>query len=140
MRAQPAIVGKTLFLPVADANRLFAIDISGPPCIQWVYENDAPMRTSAAFGELPGSHRKVVVLGDLGARIHMVDAKTGERVWMQHVGLYPISLTTGTPVPSNWTGPMLRLDAALFVRRSPPLPSRLDYSDGVRQRSGSGLG
>jgi polyvinyl alcohol dehydrogenase (cytochrome) len=98
MRAQPAVVGKTMFLPVADANRLFAIDISGPPCIQWVYENDAPMRTSAAFGELPGSHRKVVVFGDLGARIHMVDARTGERVWMQHVGLYPISLTTGTPV------------------------------------------
>ena len=98
MRAQPAVVGSTLFLPVADANRLFAIDIAGPPCIQWVYENDAPLRTSAGFGELPGSHRKVVVLGDLGARIHMIDAATGERLWMQPVGLFPISLTTGTPV------------------------------------------
>jgi polyvinyl alcohol dehydrogenase (cytochrome) len=98
MRAQPAVVGSTLFLPVADANRLFAIDIAGKPCIQWVYENDAPLRTSASFGELPGSHRKVLVFGDLGARIHMVDARTGERVWMQHAGLFPISLTTGTPV------------------------------------------
>src|SRR5262245_64557659 len=28
----------------------------------------------------------------------MVDATTGKRVWMQPVGLYPLSITTGTPV------------------------------------------
>jgi polyvinyl alcohol dehydrogenase (cytochrome) len=98
MRAQPAIVGNTLFLPVADASRMFAIDIAGPPCVKWVYQNEVPLRTSAAYGELPGSHRKVVVFGDLGANIHMVDATTGKRVWMQPVGLYPLSITTGTPV------------------------------------------
>jgi polyvinyl alcohol dehydrogenase (cytochrome) len=98
MRSQPAIVGKTLFMPVPDAMRLFAIDIDGPPCVRWVYENDVPLRTSVGFGELPGSKRKVLVFGDLGANIHMVDATTGKRVWMQPVGLYPLSLTTGTPV------------------------------------------
>jgi polyvinyl alcohol dehydrogenase (cytochrome) len=98
MRAQPAIVGNTLFLPIADASRMFAIDIAGPPCVKWVYQNEVPLRTSAAYGELPGSHRKVVVFGDLGANIHMVDATNGKRVWMQPVGLYPLSITTGTPV------------------------------------------
>jgi polyvinyl alcohol dehydrogenase (cytochrome) len=98
MRSQPAIVGKTLFLPVADSARLFAIDIDGTPCIRWVYENDAPLRTSAGFGELPGSKRKVLVFGDLAANIHMVDAATGKRIWMQPAGLYSLSLTTGTPV------------------------------------------
>lgn len=98
MRSQPAVVGSTLFLPVADSSRLFAIDIAGPPCVRWVYENDIPLRTSAAYGELPGSRRKVLVFGDLGARIHMVDATTGKRVWMQPVGLYPLSITTGTPI------------------------------------------
>lgn len=98
MRAQPAIVGSTMFLPVADASKLFAIDIAGPPCVKWSYQNDVPLRTSAAFGELPGTGRKVLVFGDLGANIHMVDAATGQRIWMQHVGLYPLSLTTGTPV------------------------------------------
>src|SRR6185369_12382700 len=98
MRAQPAIVGKMLFLPVADSARLFAIDIGGPPCVRWVYENQIPLRTSAGYGELSGSKRKVLVFGDLGANVHMVDALTGKQIWVQAVGLHPLSLTTGTPV------------------------------------------
>jgi polyvinyl alcohol dehydrogenase (cytochrome) len=98
MRSQPAIVGTTMFLPVADAQRLFAIDISGAPCLKWVYRSEAPLRTSTAYGELPGSKRKVLVFGDLAANIHMVDASTGAGIWRTHVGLYPYSLTTGTPV------------------------------------------
>ncbi len=49
MRSQPAIVGSTLFLPVADAQRLFAIDISAQPCVQWVYSHETPLRTAAAL-------------------------------------------------------------------------------------------
>ena len=36
---------------------------------------------AAAYGELPGSKRKVLVFGDLAANIHMVDALTGARIW-----------------------------------------------------------
>ena len=100
MRSQPAIVGKTLFLPVADSSRMFAIDIGGPPCVRWVYENEVPLRTSPAYGELPGSKRKVLVFGDLGANVHMVDAATGRQIWVEAVGLHPLSLTTGTPAVS----------------------------------------
>jgi polyvinyl alcohol dehydrogenase (cytochrome) len=98
MRSQPAIVGKTLFYPVPDSAKLFAIDIDGPPCVRWVYENPVPLRTSAGYGELPGSKRKVLVFGDLGANVHMVDASTGKQIWVQAVGIHPLSLTTGTPV------------------------------------------
>ena len=98
MRSQPAIVGKTLFYPVPDAARLYAIDIDGPPCVRWVYENEVPLRTSTGYGELPDSKRKVLVFGDLGANVHMVDATTGKQIWVQAVGLHPLSLTTGTPV------------------------------------------
>ena len=96
MRSQPAIVGSTLFLPVADAQRAFAIDISGPPCVQWVYSHETPLRTSAAFGQLPNG-RKVIVFSDISSKVHMLDAATGELLWVQSVGLYPLSLTTGTP-------------------------------------------
>ncbi|MBM0107228.1 PQQ-binding-like beta-propeller repeat protein [Steroidobacter sp. S1-65] len=96
MRSQPAIVGTTLFLPVADAQRLFAIDISAQPCVQWVYWHATPLRTGAAFGELPNG-RKVVVFSDIASKVHMLDATTGQALWIQHVGLYPLSLTTGTP-------------------------------------------
>lgn len=98
MRSQPAIVGSTLFLPVADASRMFAINIAGKPCLKWTYQSETPLRTSAAFGELPGSKRKVVVFSDLASNVHMVDAKTGEGIWKVPVGLFQFSLTTGTPV------------------------------------------
>jgi polyvinyl alcohol dehydrogenase (cytochrome) len=98
MRSQPAVVGSTLFLPVADASRLFAIDIAGKPCIKWVYQSEAPLRTSAAFGEIGKTKRKVIVLADLATVVHLVDAQTGELIWKQRVGLYELSLTTGTPV------------------------------------------
>ena len=96
MRSQPAVVGSTLFLPVADAQRLFAIDISAQPCVQWVYSHETPLRTSAAFGQLPNG-RKVIVFSDIASKVHMLDATTGQAVWVQYVGLYPLSLTTGTP-------------------------------------------
>jgi polyvinyl alcohol dehydrogenase (cytochrome) len=97
MRAQPAVVGSTLFLPVADAQRMFAIDISAQPCVQWVYSHETPLRTSAAFGQLPNG-RKVVLFSDVASKVHMLDAASGQMLWIQSVGLYPLSLTTGTPV------------------------------------------
>lgn len=97
MRSQPAVVGSTLFLPVADAAKVFAFNIDGEPCIQWVYQSDIPLRTSASFGEIEGG-RKVIAVGDLGAYVHLIDAKTGEGIWKTHVGFSELSLATGTPV------------------------------------------
>jgi polyvinyl alcohol dehydrogenase (cytochrome) len=98
MRAQSAIVGTTLFLPVSDASQLYAIDIAARPCLKWIYKSDVPLRTGMGFGELPGSHRKVLVFADVGTRIHMVDAKTGAAIWKHAVHLTSLSNTTGTPV------------------------------------------
>jgi len=97
MRAQPAVVGNTLFLPVADAAQLFAIDISREPCFKWVYTSDTPLRTGAAYGTLP-SGRAVLTFGDSAARIHMIDASTGELMWREPVRLWGLSNTTGTPI------------------------------------------
>jgi len=99
MRSQPAVVGTTLYLPVADAGRVFAIDISQPaaPCLKWSYESQTPLRTSAAFGKLK-SGRQVLVFGDLAANVHMIDAESGAAIWQQRVAISEFSLTTGTPV------------------------------------------
>ncbi len=97
MRSQPAVVGNTLFLPVGETAQVLAIDISQrEPCIQWVYKNELPLRTSAAYGDIAG--RKVIVVGDLGVNISMLDALTGKRIWQQSLKLFPLSLSTGTPV------------------------------------------
>lgn len=99
MRAQPAIVGNTLFLSVGENARLFALDIAGPtPCIQWTYAAEVPLRSGIGFGTMPGTGRKVIVFNDVATRIHLVDAASGRLLWKTHVGLYDLSNATGTPV------------------------------------------
>jgi polyvinyl alcohol dehydrogenase (cytochrome) len=99
MRAQAAVVGSTLFLPVGDAAQLYAIDVSQPqPCFKWVYQSEVPLRTGAGYGALPGSGRKVLFFGDVAAHIHMIDAASGERIWRQSVRLSHLTNATGVPV------------------------------------------
>ena len=99
MRAQGAVVGKNIFVPVAEANAMYAIDVSIPekPCLQWVYNTPggAPLRTSAAFGWVGDVPLLVFSGGD--TTVHAVDARTGKAVWTKHVGTYSYSITTGTP-------------------------------------------
>jgi polyvinyl alcohol dehydrogenase (cytochrome) len=98
MRAQAAVVGTTLFLPVADAAQLYAIDIAAKPCLKWIYKSDVPLRTGIGYGSIPESGRKVLAFADVGTRIHMVDAATGAPIWKHAVHLTALSNTTGTPV------------------------------------------
>mgnify|MGYP000843876773 FL=1 len=52
IRAQGAVVGKTLFSPVAEAAAMYAFDLSdqAKPCVKWVYNtpNGAPLRRPPA--------------------------------------------------------------------------------------------
>lgn len=100
MRSQPAVVGKTVFLPVAEASALYAIDVSNPaaPCVKWVYRTPggAPLRTSAAFGVIADG-TPVLAFSGLDTMVHVVDARTGQPLWAKTVGVYSYSLTTGTP-------------------------------------------
>ena len=99
MRAQPAVVGSTLFLPVGDAAQMYAIDVSTPqPCFKWVYKSEVPLRTGVGYGALSGSGRKVLVFGDVAAHIHMIDAATGKRIWRRSVRLSHLTNATGVPV------------------------------------------
>jgi polyvinyl alcohol dehydrogenase (cytochrome) len=98
LRAQAAVVGNMLFLPVGDVSQLYAIDISADtPCFKWVYQNDIPLRTGAAYGELRDG-RKVLVFGDIGPIVHMIDATTGKEIWQRSVRLTSLSNGTATPV------------------------------------------
>jgi len=100
MRSQPAVVGSTLFLPVGESRkRLFAIDVSEQmkPCLQWVYEGDKTLRSSAGYGVLPNG-RSVVMVGDFAGFVHMVDAQNGQLIWRARAGLFDRSILTGTPV------------------------------------------
>ncbi|MEJ1961576.1 MAG: PQQ-binding-like beta-propeller repeat protein [Gammaproteobacteria bacterium] len=97
LRAQAAVVGSTLFLPLAESPQLVAMDVSGPPCFKWVYQTDVPLRTGVAFGTLPGSGRKVLAFADAATYVHVIDAATGKLIWRTRAGMWGLSNTTGTP-------------------------------------------
>jgi polyvinyl alcohol dehydrogenase (cytochrome) len=98
MRGQAAIVGDTMFLPMADNNRVFALDISGEkPCVQWIYDGGRALRTSAGYGEMSNG-QKLVMVGDMGGYVHAIDAKTGKKLWEQDVKFFKNQMVTSTPV------------------------------------------
>jgi len=105
MRSQAAVVGNTVFLPVAEASALYAFDVSVPakPCVKWVYRTpkNTLLRTSAAYGVIaaPGykAGRKVLAFSGLDSTVHVVDATTGQGLWTKNVGSYSFSMTTATP-------------------------------------------
>ena len=105
MRSQAAVVGDTVFLPVAEASALYAFDVSVPakPCVKWVYRTpkNTLLRTSAAYGVIaaPGykTGRKVLAFSGLDSTVHVVDATTGKGLWTKNVGSYSFSMTTATP-------------------------------------------
>ncbi len=76
MRAQAAVVGNTVFLPIAEASAMYAFDVSVPakPCLKWVYNTPkgAPLRTSAAYGVIsaPGLKTGRKVLAFSGHGLH----------------------------------------------------------------------
>lgn len=100
MRSQAAVVGNTMFVPVGESNnRLFAFDISdnAKPCIQWIHEGNQTLRTSAGYG-VRKDGKKIVMVGDMGGFVHVIDAMNGKELWASHMGLFPASISTGTPV------------------------------------------
>ena len=105
IRAQGAVVGNNLFLPVAEASAMYAFDLSDPmkPCLQWVYNTagGAPLRSSPSYGviDVPGQKggRAVLAFSGLDSTVHVVDARTGKAIWTKNVASYSYSLTTGTP-------------------------------------------
>jgi len=97
MRSQPAVVGDTLFITPVDSKQLYALDVSGKPCIKWIYTAELALRTSLTYGRLPKSDRYGLVFGDMSGRVHMVDARTGQLIWLKDLRLFPETIITGTP-------------------------------------------
>lgn len=100
MRSQPAVVGETIFLPVAENAKVYAINIADKPCLQWVYQSETILRSGAAYGE-QGNGRKIIAINDYGGAVHVLDAKTGELLWKKQLGQFELSLGTGTPAIYN---------------------------------------
>ena len=98
MRAQPVIVGNTMYLSIVDSGQLFALDIGGSsPCVKFVYEHDVPLRTALGYHTLPDG-RNVLLFADAAAHVLMMDAITAEVIWTATVKVTSVSNVTAMPV------------------------------------------
>lgn len=101
MRAQPAIVGNTVFLPVVDARAVYAFDVSdaAKPCVKWVFRtsSSAPLRSSAAYGVLADGS-KVLAFTGFDGMLYLLDADTGKAIWTKRISRYKYNQATSTPV------------------------------------------
>ena len=98
MRAQPVVVGNTMYLSIVDSGQLFALDIGGTsPCVQWVYEHDVPLRTALGYHTLPNG-RHVLLFADAANHVMMMDAVTSKPIWSSSVKVTSVSNVTAMPV------------------------------------------
>lgn len=98
MRAQPVIVGNTMYLSIVDSGQLFALDIDGSaPCVKFVYEHDVPLRTALGYHTLSDG-RNVLLFADAAAHVLMMDAITAEVLWTATVKVTSVSNVTAMPV------------------------------------------
>lgn len=87
MRAQPVIVGSTMFISVGDTNRVYALDTQSG-CIKWSYLSDTQLRTALTFGEVGPDRRKVLLVGDVTRWLLQIDAETGQLIWRKDIRLF----------------------------------------------------
>ena len=98
MRAQPVIVGNTMYLSIVDSGQLFALDIGdAQPCVKWVYEHDVPLRTALGYHRLADG-RQVLLFADAAAHVLMMDAVTPRVIWSATVKVTSVSNVTAMPV------------------------------------------
>jgi polyvinyl alcohol dehydrogenase (cytochrome) len=97
MRAQPVIVGDTLFLATTDAGRLYAMD-TNTGCVKWVYASDMTLRSSLAFADATDRNPALILMGDAAGKVHAVNAITGAKAWIADIKLNELNRITGAPV------------------------------------------
>lgn len=100
LRSQPVIVGSTLFIAVGQSARVYALDAQSG-CVKWTYASETPLRTSLTYGALGKGGRKALLIGGEDARLHAIDALTGQRIWVRDVRIFDRSRTTAAPIIHN---------------------------------------
>lgn len=117
MRSQPALIGDTLFIAIADASKVYALDADSG-CVKWEFSARANVRSAVAFGTV--DDRPILWFGDNGANIYVLDPLTGKQLWQKNVSLAPQSMITGQPVLHDG---LLYVPMSLFEIISASLPS-----------------
>lgn len=100
LRSAPAIAGSTLFYPVTVTGQVLALDAASG-CIRWAHDAGAPLRASATLAEPLADGTRPLIVTDEFARVHAIDAASGDRLWTVSGAIDPDVATrlTGAPLP-----------------------------------------
>ncbi len=93
-RSQPAIAYGAVYVGSQDGT-VYALDLHSG-CVRWTYRSTAEVRTGMVL-ETGTSNTTRLFFGDVIARIHAVDARTGKALWVTKVDDHPNATITGTP-------------------------------------------
>jgi polyvinyl alcohol dehydrogenase (cytochrome) len=93
-RSQPAIAYGAVYVGSQDGT-VYALDLHSG-CVRWTYRSSAEVRTAMVLetGSLKSAR---LFFGDVIARIHAIDAKTGKLLWVTRIDDHPNATITGTP-------------------------------------------
>ncbi len=82
LRSAPAVAGTTLFYPAGATQKVLALD-SATGCVKWAYDAGATLRSSATLG-VPQENSDIwpLIVTDEQARVHAINAETGEGLWL----------------------------------------------------------
>ncbi len=94
-RSQPAIGHGAVYTGSQDGH-VYAFDLQSS-CERWSYDAGAEVRTGVVLVDRLTDTRPLAIFGDILARLHAVDARTGELVWSRKMDDHPSATLTGTP-------------------------------------------
>lgn len=117
MRSQPALVGDTLFIAVADIKKVYALDADSG-CVKWEYDTLTSPRSAIGYGEIDGEPS--IWFGDIGATTYVLDPLTGKERWKKDVAIFELSAITGQAVLHD---DMLYVPLSLYEIMSAALPT-----------------
>ncbi|MBK7249459.1 MAG: PQQ-binding-like beta-propeller repeat protein [Gammaproteobacteria bacterium] len=93
---QPTVLGDWLFTAGA-GRRVYALD-ARTGCTHWSHATGSVVRTAVVVTRLPGEGGRVAAwFGDDKARVHAIDASTGDALWTVQVDEHPGARVLSTP-------------------------------------------
>lgn len=93
-RSQPVVHDGVVYVG-SQSGAVYALNLDSG-CTHWIYEAGAEVRNGPSIVSGPEMEVPLLVFGDFDARVHAVNALTGEKVWLTDVATHPDATITGS--------------------------------------------
>ncbi len=96
--SQPTVVGGRIFVGTL-RGQVYALD-AATGCLYWANKFPTGIRTAISIARLANTNpaKYVAYFGDLAARVHAIDPRTGAELWTAQADPHPLARITGAPI------------------------------------------